>query len=149
VLVVAYDNARGDGDLVYQDGTLLEGASVETAALLSLFLDAPARPDDPVPEDAERRGYWADAFGDEGDTWGSRLWICEHLGVSEAIAFAPEAAEEALQWMVRTGLAESVEARAQRESLEAIRLEVLIVKPGEVAPSLLGAWNLEVNGAVA
>ncbi|MFW6086394.1 MAG: phage GP46 family protein [Myxococcota bacterium] len=149
MLVVAYDNARGDGDLVYRGGALLEGAAVETAALLSLFLDAPAREDDPVPEGSERRGWWGDAFDPEGDALGSRLWVVEYMGVSEALSFAPDAAKEALEWMVRDGLAESVEAQAERNGLSGVKLSVWIQKPDELAPSLLGAWDLEVGDAVS
>lgn len=148
MLLLAYDNARGDADLVYEGGTLLEGAPIETAALVSLFADAPARDGDPVPEGGERRGFWADAFETDGDVCGSRLWLVEHMTVSEALSFAPGAAKEALAWMVRDGLAASVDAAAERVD-DRVRLSVFIARPGEIAPSLLGAWDLEVGNAVA
>jgi phage gp46-like protein len=148
VLFLQYDNERGDGDLVYESGALLEGASIQTAAVASLFCDAPAREDDPVPEGTERTGFWADAFDESGEVWGSRLWLVKHMTVQEALGFAPRAAEEALAWMVRDGLALSAKASAERNG-DHVRLSVFIHKPGEIASSLLGAWNLEVNHAVA
>lgn len=149
MLVVAFDNAYGDGDLVYDGGVLQSGASVETAALLSLFLDAPARPDDPVPEDAPRGGWWADAYADDGDVTGSRLWVLSYYSATgDAARFAEAAAREALQWMLDDGLAVEVIAEAARTDRNRIRLQVAIRKPGELAPSLLGAWDLEVGDAL-
>lgn len=149
MLVVAFDNVHGDGDLVYDGGVLQSGASVETAALLSLFLDAPARDDDPVPDDAPRGGWWADAYADDGDVTGSRLWVLSYFpATSSAARFAELATREALQWMLDDGLAIEVIPEAARTKRNRVQLQVAIRKPGELAPSLLGAWDLEVGDAL-
>lgn len=143
-MLLVLPNADQEGDLVYRDGTLLEGSPIQTAAYLSLFTDAPARESDPAPEGSERRGYWADAFAQDESPWGSRLWLVSFMTVQEALAFAPGAAEEALAWMVREGLASSVSATAERHE-DHMRLTVTIQRPGEIAPSLLGVWDLETS----
>lgn len=149
MLVVAYDNALAEGDIVYDDGTLVEGAAVETAALLSLYMERPAREGDPVPEDEPRRGWWADAYDEDGDVWGSRLWVLSYIGATpEGARFAEDAAREALQWMLDSGLVSELRASASVTSIGHVRLEVEIHKPGELAPSQLGAWDLEVSGAL-
>src|SRR5690606_185311 len=43
LMLLVLPNADQEGDLVYRDGTLLEGSPIQTAAYLSLFTDAPAR----------------------------------------------------------------------------------------------------------
>lgn len=145
MLLVAPKPTPGDeGDLAYRDGALIEDAAILTAAYLSLFTDAPARDGDPVPEGSERRGYWGDAFDAAQDGWGSRLWLVAHMTPPEALSFAPEAAKEALQWMVRDGLAAAIEATAERVAGH-VRLEVTITRPDEIAPPLVSAWNLETS----
>lgn len=146
-VLLVQPNDAGEGDLVWGADGLASGPAIQTAAYLSLFTDAPARPNDPLPEGAERRGFWADAYEDEGDVFGSRLWLIEHLTINEALSFAPQAAEEALAWMVRDGLADRVFATAERNGGR-LTLSAYILRPQNVAPSLMGAWNFEAGHAL-
>lgn len=149
MLVVAYDNATGDGDLVRQEGHLLAGAGIETLVQNSLCLDAPAHPGDPVPDDIARSGYWADAL--DGEVTGSRLWILQYMAANEAARlFAIDAAAEALAWMMRAPyfLAKSVEVSARYTPGGTIAVYPSITKPSELAPSVVGVWDFEVGSAL-
>ena len=58
------------GDLATDDG-------LRTAVIISLFTDARARADDPLPEaDADRRGWWGDCGSDERTTGPDRACGC-------------------------------------------------------------------------
>ena len=49
------------GDLAIISGDVLLTDGLETAVILSLFLDARARDDDPLPDGGtDRRGWWDD-----------------------------------------------------------------------------------------
>jgi phage gp46-like protein len=106
----------GDGDVSYDDdGRIVEGHDLKAAVFLSLFLDAPARDGDDIPDHATRRGFWADAFNTDGDITGSRLWLLERSKVTAAaLADAKTYADEALAWMVRDGVARAVTTSAER-----------------------------------
>ncbi|WP_028586662.1 phage GP46 family protein [Desulfocurvus vexinensis] len=97
------------GDLQVLGGDLLAEESLATAVVLSLFLDRRALPEDELPHGGtDRRGWWADAFGD-ADLTGSRLWLLwRRKQLPEVLAEAREYAEEALGWLVEDGVATSV-----------------------------------------
>ncbi len=100
------------GDLQVLGGDLLteDKDSLATAVVLSLFLDRRALPEDTLPHGGtDRRGWWADAFGDAADLTGSRLWLLwRRKQLPEVLAEAREYAEEALGWLVEDGVASSV-----------------------------------------
>lgn len=103
--------AIGAGDLLREDG-------LRTAVALSLFTDATARPDDPLPDGAggDRRGWWGDlplADGQAEDPIGSRLWLLAREKRTEETRLRAERyAREALEWMVRDGVAARVDVAA-------------------------------------
>lgn len=90
---------------------LAQDDGLTTAVLLSLFTDRHAEPDDALPGGSEDpRGSWMDAFAnEEGDRMGSRLWLLERAKLlPETVTRVREYCEEALEWMVRDGVAKSV-----------------------------------------
>ncbi len=105
-----------EGDVSYNDdSTIVEGQDLKTAIFTSLFSDAPAKDGDDIPDHATRRGFWADAFGLDGDVWGSRLWLLSRSKVTAAsLVDAKTYAEEALAWMVRDGVARTVSVSTDR-----------------------------------
>jgi phage gp46-like protein len=147
MLAIVYDNEEQAGDLVALDGALGEGLDLYTACALSLFCDAPARPEDRLPADVDRRGWWADAYADaEGDAFGSRLWLLHRAGASKtAVPLAKQYAEEALAWLVRDGIAESVEVATERRGVDGISIAVVIKRPGDLAPSLAQVWTFDTE----
>ena len=126
-----FDWAIQRGDLAPDDG-------LETAVILSLFTDRRARPDDPLPDGSDRRGWWADAYPRASaragqDPIGSRLWLLEReKDTREVVNRARDYAEEALQWLVDDGIAERIEVMAGwvEQSGELTELKTATVIPG-------------------
>lgn len=88
--------------------------TLQTAIVLSLFTDRRAGLDDVLPRGvADRRGWVGEAFVGRGDAWGSHLWlVLAGKATSDVPDRARFAAEEALSWMVRDGVASRVVADA-------------------------------------
>lgn len=107
-IAVAFKNMAGD--IHVEGGDLASDGSLRTAVVLSLFLDARAKDDDEIPDgSADRRGWWADAYGQLPDSFGSRLWLLSReKQLASVLARAKEYAEEALAWLVTDGAARSV-----------------------------------------
>lgn len=108
---------RDDGtfDLVLDDNHLREGNVLESAVILSLFLDARAGEGDELPYGVgSRRGYWADSLeGIEGDRSGSKLWLLSReKQTSRTLSRARDYARQALAWLVEDGVAARVEVAA-------------------------------------
>ncbi len=108
-----YDVALDGSDLALDDGLM-------TAAVLSLFCDRRANPDDPIPPGADPRGWWGDRVaplarpnqgnGTNPDRIGSRLWTL--MRQPQLPALLPQVKDilaEALAWMVEDGWATSLD----------------------------------------
>lgn len=110
---------------------LTEDAGLETAVVLSLFTDRRAASDDPVPDGADRRGWWADGVtGEAGDRIGSRLWLLwREKQMPSVLVRARQYAEEALAWLVTDGVARRIEVQASIPQRDVLRLDVAIDRP--------------------
>jgi phage gp46-like protein len=100
-------------DLAIENNDLAVDDGLNTAVMLSLFLDARAEDDDILPDGkTDRRGWWGDEFSEvPGDRWGSRLWLLERMKPTpENFNLAEEFARESLAWMVRDAVAAAVDA---------------------------------------
>ncbi len=132
--VAILPTSDGDGDCSYNDdGTIVEDRDLKSNVFCSLFWDAPALPDDDVPDHATRRGFWADAHSPDRDITGSRLWLLSRSKVTAAsIVDAKIYADEALAWLIRDGIARSVLVTAERyiltQETQGILLRVVIYK---------------------
>ena len=96
---------------------------LETAVIISLFTDRRADADDVIPDGTNnRRGWWADAYADiRGDQIGSSLWLlAREKQLPSVLIRAREYAEEALDWLVKDGIAKAVNVTA-----EIVRMGVL------------------------
>lgn len=148
MIALLYDNATQLSDLSRDGGNILTDEGLETAAFISLFTRRAALPDDVLPEpQAPRGGWWADPYADvEGDLIGSRLWLLSRSKASQAtVNLARLYAEEAVQWMVEDGIAESVTAEAERHADGVLAFRVEIVKPTEPASRWSGVWTAHLN----
>lgn len=108
------------GDLLLGDGRLATDDGMRTAILISLFSDARAADDEPLPEaGTDRRGWWGDGFarvaGPDAGTArddnriGSLLWLLARSKVTTAtLQQAQRACEDALDWLIRDGIASAV-----------------------------------------
>jgi phage gp46-like protein len=100
-LIWRKDTFDADFSIVAND--LAPDAGLQTAVLLSLFLDRRAQEGDVLPDDqTDRRGWWADQYASvEGDKIGSRLWLLSRAKqTQETLDRAADYVREALQWMV-------------------------------------------------
>ncbi len=105
-------------DIEIADGDLLSDNGMRTAVVLSLFTDRVADSDDVIPDGSDnRRGWWADAYNDDGDIIGSRLWILgREKQTDRTLERAAEYADEALNWLLKDGVARSVSHTASWSS---------------------------------
>lgn len=116
----ALDLALLDGDLATDDG-------LRTAVALSLLCDRRAEPDDIIPDGTtNRRGWWADAIADEdGDRWGSRLWLLDREKELPEVRRRAEAyAEESLDWLLDDGVANEITVTAETLNRSVLWLRV-------------------------
>lgn len=102
-------------DLQGDDGLL-------TAVIISLFTDARAHDDDPLPDErvgvtSDKRGWWGDHIlpEDARDPMGSRLWLLwREKEMPVVVERARQYASEALAWLLRDGWVGGLEVTAQR-----------------------------------
>ncbi len=123
-LALHWDAEAMTGDLALAGRSLAVDDGLRTAILLSLFTDARARADDPLPTpDADRRGWWGNAHDRDGTAapeLGSRLWLLERSKTTAATLIrAREYATEALSWLVDDGIAERVDVTVERQTRDA------------------------------
>jgi phage gp46-like protein len=120
------------GDLALEADDLVRDDGLETAVILSLFLDRRADPGDVLPDaGTDRRGWWGDAVPPvAGDQIGSRLWLLSReKETAAALRRAEEFACEALQWLVEDRVAERVEVAAQVPRTGLLGLAITIHRP--------------------
>ncbi|MGP9664046.1 phage GP46 family protein [Halomonas sp. AOP22-C1-8] len=118
----ALDVALIDGDLATDDG-------LRTAVALSLLCDRRAEADDIIPDGTDnRRGWWADAIADEdGDRWGSRLWLLgREKELPEVRRLAEAYAREALAWLLEDGVATEIDVTAETLGRDVLWLRPII-----------------------
>jgi phage gp46-like protein len=126
-------------DLSLLLGDFATDSGLENAVMLSLFLDARADDDDILPDDeTDRRGWWGDQFSEfADDSTGSKLWLlAREKRTLNILPLFESFAEEALQWMVDDGVAETVEVSAALGEIDrhAVTLSIAITRPdGSVA----------------
>lgn len=125
---LGFDTEELTGDLGLEHGDLERDTTLATSVVLSLFSDARARDDDELPAgDTDRRGWWGDLLGEEGDRFGSRLWLLSREKVRpQVLVRARQYAREALTWVLEDRIAERVEVEAEFQRL-----------PGEAVPTVL------------
>ena len=106
--------------------------TLQTAIIISLFTDRRADADDALPlNETARRGWLGDEYMAAGfevgevDAWGSKLWLLYYGKVQQdKLPRARFAAQEALAWMIRNGLASRIEVQALWVGQRADRLAI-------------------------
>lgn len=127
--------------------------TLATAVVLSLFTDRRATRDDVLPHNQSDRRGWvgeefvAPDFDNRPDTWGSGLWLLAGKAVPEVLEHARFAAQEALAWMVRDGIASRVEVTAQwvGERQDRLAVRPTIYQPDVVAPVYDVLWGTSIR----
>ncbi len=120
---ITWDASALEGVITFDPATndLASDEGLRTATIISLFTDARAREDDPLPDDIgvddfpDRRGCWMDETSErDDDSVGSRLWLLDRAKVNaQTLRQAERYAVEALQWMVDEGIAAKIKAVAE------------------------------------
>ncbi|MFT8890823.1 MAG: phage GP46 family protein [Acetobacter papayae] len=158
-IALSWDVARAEGGFVIRDGDLALGSALASAVIVSLFTDRVA-PDTITALDGavgispaagasgsrmnNRRGWWADAWADV--PIGSRLWQMERAikaGQSSVLREVEAICQEALQWLVDDGVAQSIAVSAQWSSTnrQAVEFRVTVKEPGQIAAQVfLFSW---------
>lgn len=135
--------AEGRGDWVLAGPDLAAGQDLATAVLISLFTDRRADGDDTIPDrSGDPRGWWGDLG--RARPLGSKLWLLEREKQTEQVRLrAQDYAQEALDWLVEDGVAQSVTVAASWVRAGFLGLRVLIVEPEgrEQAFNYQWAWK--------
>lgn len=117
-IALLWDNDAFGADLALAEGDLATDDGLRTAFIISLFTDARARDDDPLPQDgADLGGWWGDAFAnaDEGPL-GSRLWLLNReKKVGSTLLRGRDYAAEAVQWLIRAGVCSSIDVEVEAQ----------------------------------
>lgn len=119
-IALVWDPVSGMADLSVVNGDLAMDTTLATATIISLFCDRLAEAGDALPDDTgDHRGWPGDTplpgqpATAPADMIGSRLWLlASALQTRETLRRAESYARESLAWMVRDGLATSIEAQA-------------------------------------
>jgi phage gp46-like protein len=137
-LALTWLEPQGAADLSMIDADLASERGLETAVLLSLFLDRRAQPDDQPPsgDPADRRGWWADQLAAiEGDRIGSRLWLLDRsVRSGETARRAEEYVREALAWMIEDRVVSAVAVEIDATGNDLV-IGVTLQRPGRDAVS--------------
>lgn len=137
-LALRYSPELGAFDLVLDPATgdLGVDEGLTTAVILSLFTDRRALPGDTPPGGAsgwggDRRGWWGDALTPEAPL-GSRLWLlAREKTTAETAARARTYVREALEWMLRAGVAARLTVTAEAIPADSrVEVAVAIERPG-------------------
>ncbi|WP_273454777.1 phage GP46 family protein [Nevskia ramosa] len=125
LLPLSADVADGIGlDLL--DGDLVLDDSLRSAVVISLFTDS----ENPDGTDPDRRGWWGDALGVQGDRIGSLLWKLQREKETPSVLVdAKRYAEAALAWMLADGVARAVTATATFPERGRLDIEIAIDRP--------------------
>lgn len=131
-LALRWDGAAAAADLAVLANDLVLDAGLQTAVLLSLFLDRRAEDGDELPAgETDRRGWWADATPVvAGDRIGSRLWLLAREKETKAtLERAQKYAREALKWLIEDRVAERLEVTAEFPRTGMLGLTVEVFRP--------------------
>ena len=135
------------GDWAQAGSVLASGQDLRTAAIISLFTDAQASPDDAIPDAPQRgpadpRGWWGDAYS--GKPIGSKLWLLARAKQTQGtLNLAQDAIQNALQWMVDDGVAVSIDVATTwlSPSMLGAAVEIFDASGGSVALNFQWAWQ--------
>lgn len=133
-------------NLKLENGDLKGDAGLETAVTISLFSDRRIRPDELLPGETDKRGWFGDTLSEiEGDQIGSRLWLLARAKRTlETLRLAEDYAREALEWLVSDGIARDVQVEAEFQGeVEEGRwaLKVVIIKPSGEESRFTALWD--------
>lgn len=134
-------------DWAMAGGDLAADAGLRSRVAVSLFSDALAATDDPIPDGTDdRRGWWGDLPTDQDDAApiGSRMWL---LAREKATAVTRQRAEayatEALAWMLDRGVADAVDVTATWAGARGDQLHIAVAlrRGASADPRFVFQWD--------
>jgi phage gp46-like protein len=144
-LVLLWSNEAFSADLAVVGADLGTDDGLRTAFIISLFSDAPARPDDVLPDKSDdRRGWWGDGFPfKDGDVVGSRLWLLSReKRIPDVLNRARDYAREALSWAIEDGICAAIDVTAERFGADGFAIGVVAHRPrGQDAARFDFVWE--------
>lgn len=127
-----------DFDFDDDSGDFIQDEGLETAILLSLFLDKRAT-EDQVPNPTKRGGYWGYEIADMDF---SHLWLVNGRKTQDKLNIGKEYCNTALRWLIDEELATDVQTTATFID-DGIELDIEITKPNGVVDTY--TYNLWLN----
>lgn len=149
-----YINDTQIADIEFKDNDLVNEDGLETAVLISVFTDARAADDDPLPDalHGDKRGWWGDkTLNDPNDQTGSKLWLLNRSKVTnQVMRKAKRHIENALEWMKDDGIAVKIEVLVERLTIniqETMAFKVILHKTDGSKESILFSdrWEAQLN----
>ena len=134
-----------DGDFALDGTRFAEDGGLETAVVLSLFLDRRIPDDEPIPDGStDRRGWWGDAFATvDGDQIGSRLWTLARAKLTpQTVQLAHDYSVEALEWFVEDQVVSRVIVEAEAQGRERIALLIALEHASGEVTRFAYVWDL-------
>ena len=126
----AWSAEHGTADIQFENGDIKQGSDLEALVVLSLFSDARCGDGIATPDGTDdRRGNWLDTY-DTTNVNGSLLWLTERskiTGTADVLTIQSYA-KEALQWMVKAGIADRIDAKAIRYTGGKVNLTVTVTQ---------------------
>lgn len=138
-------------DVALDGADLIRDQGLENGALISIFTDGRADPEDTLPDaGGTLRGWWGDELLES--PFPSKLWLLERSTItSSTLTLGEQYHQDALKWMVSDGLANSIEVTAARQGVNQVNFLVRIHKKGggSIFFKWFINWNLQIFGGVA
>lgn len=107
-LALRYDPKLQAYDLAVDGGDLAADNTFTSAVISSLMNDRQVEEYE-VKAGEDRRGWWADAYSDNGHKTGSRLWLLDReKQLQNVVLRCKQYCEEALAWFIKDGLAQTI-----------------------------------------
>lgn len=143
---LTFEKDRAQADITVGAGGIETDEGLKTAIIISLFTWRRAEDnDEPTLAGDERFGWWADIYDEDGMPIGSRLWIVRRMkSIDEALVLGKQYAEEALQWLLDTGVVAELKVTTERKAPNIYALAVGIVRPNGDPWSEV--WEETING---
>ena len=119
---------------------LAEDGGLGTAVILSLFLNARANADDPLPDpnSQDRGGWWAGPIG-------SRLWTFRRsTNTAKTRSEMWDACVEALEWLREDGIARDVKVEVVPHDTDpsAVQINVIVTEETGSEQAYSFVWDL-------
>ncbi len=148
---VLWNNDISEGDIGFQDNDLILEYGLESAVMLSLFIDQRAEDDDLLDDPEDKRGWWGDKLETDGDKIGSKLWLMERASTTQRnIAKIKEYIYDCLEWLITDGICSDIKVEVERiknDNGDRLYCLIQIVKRKEqtIAMQFDNLWNGQFN----